>query len=83
VASNVYAIIYGPAVKNKADKDSGDHEVLLSNVSSGGGGCKRFGGTCFCCKKKGHDTSDCECRSNPAATGTSSNAIQASGTKCS
>jgi hypothetical protein len=43
--ADVYAITYGPAVKHKADKDSGDREVTLSNVGSGTG--KRFSGTCF------------------------------------
>jgi hypothetical protein len=69
--ADVYAIMYGPAVKHKADKDSGDREVTLSNVGSGSGGGKHFGGTCFHCKKRGHKAS--ECRSNPNATGASSN----------
>jgi hypothetical protein len=74
--ADMYAITYGPAVMHKANKDSGDREVSLSNVSSGNGGGKRFGGTCFCCKKRGHKAS--ECRSNPVVTGTSSNTNQAS-----
>jgi hypothetical protein len=68
--ADMYAITYGPAVKHKADKDSGDREVTLSNVGSDASG-KRFSGTCFHCKKRGHKAS--ECRSNPNASRTSSN----------
>jgi hypothetical protein len=72
--ADVYAITYGPAVKHKADKDSEEREVTLSNVGSGTG--KRFSGTCFYCNKRGHKAS--ECRSNPNATEASSNADAAS-----